>query len=352
MLCIWFVCTKNCWTNDNWSWIPRPPIWTPTNKQHTTVQQITIPIYLVLDSKAANLNIKNKCNIIQPIKIPGLRTYEAPRKNMKNVKQAVTAEDECLFCKQMHCISSKNCWKIKHIYKYIYIWTLTWTSLPQIGANDWESTSLNVCSTECQTFYRPGWLKPCSLPPMHTLFFVYFSFLLLSNERCRQLQESKRLTESKHLDKSSQKQILLQQVFFQVSFLIDGTRLQDASPPFYTWNFRGGIPWNFIYCVSFFSIDQRFQSDLAGRSKPFWIMSRPRQCCSWSLPLPCCSSTSHRHGLPEARSSPAHAQDWMPLDEVDEKMDGKMNKTPYHHLADTQNEMHQWPKGSGNKRDT
>ena len=31
----------------------------------------------------------------------------------------------------------------------------------------------------------------------------------------------------------------------------------------------------------------------------------------------------------------------MPLDEMDEKMDGKMNKTPYHHLADTQNEMHQ-----------
>lgn len=122
MLCIWFVCTKNCWTNDNWSWIPRPPIWTPTNKQHTTVQQITIPIYLVLDSKAANLNIKNKCNIIQPIKIPGLRTYEVPRKNMKNVKQAVTAEDECLFWKKMHCISSKNCWKIKHIYKYIYIY--------------------------------------------------------------------------------------------------------------------------------------------------------------------------------------------------------------------------------------
>lgn len=88
---------------------------------------------------------------------------------------------------------------------------------------------------------------------------------------------------------------------------------------------RGGIPWNFIYCVSFFSIDQRFQSDLAGCPKPFWIMSRPRQCCSWSLPLPCCSSTSHRHGLPEARSSPAHAQDWMPLDEVDERMEKWIN---------------------------
>ena len=88
---------------------------------------------------------------------------------------------------------------------------------------------------------------------------------------------------------------------------------------------RGGIPWNFIYCVSFFSIDQRLQSDLAGCPKPFWIMSRPRQCCSWSLPLPCCSSTSHRHGLPEARSSPAHAQDWMPLDEVDERMEKWIN---------------------------
>ena len=82
---------------------------------------------------------------------------------------------------------------------------------------------------------------------------------------------------------------------------------------------------DFIYCVSFFSIDQRFQSDLAGCPKPFWIMSRPRQCCSWSLPLPCCSSTSHRHGLPEARSSPAHAQDWMPLDEVDERMEKWIN---------------------------
>ena len=33
----------------------------------------------------------------------------------------------------------------------------------------------------------------------------------------------------------------------------------------------GGIPWNFIYCIYFFPIDQRFQSDLAGRWKPFWI---------------------------------------------------------------------------------
>ena len=101
--------------------------------------------------------------------------------------------------------------------------------------------------------------------------------------------------------------------------------LQDHHP-FINEISEGRYPLKFHLLCFIFSIDQRFQSDLAGCPKPFWIMSRPRQCCSWSLPLPCCSSTSHRHGLPEARSSPAHAQDWMPLDEVDEKMDGKMDK--------------------------
>ena len=38
--------------------------------------------------------------------------------------------------------------------------------------------------------------------------------------------------------------------------------------PFYKWKFRkGGTPWNFIYCVSSVSIDEKCQSNIVGRPK-------------------------------------------------------------------------------------